>query len=424
VRAVGAIVLGAGILRLAFVAWAPDGLVSDADYYHGHALALMNGNGYTNADGSPAVLWMPGWPAFLAALYSVFGASVRVAQVVNALLGAATAGVVAALGARLFSPRTGWIAGVVYALWPGVLYYVAVLFSETLFSFLLATLFLLIVIAARAQVHARRWELAAGAVLLVGMWVRAEPVAFLPAIALYLAQARASWRSAAVTTGLLAAIVVVGVAPWTLRNAQAFGRFIPTSANGGSVFWEGNHAGAPGGNDLPAMLEFRARFAHLPLGEGDVERGRAGWREGLAFIRDHPGEFAAGAVRKLAVTYRGDDRAPVLIRGFEGPRRILPSHYIPAHGYLSESVMLGLQRVANAFWWGLLALVAVGLTTLRDWRPETRTLVFGVLVTWLAIHAVLIGGARFHVPEAPWLALLAAVGLERLLHAVRRQPGE
>ena len=33
---------------------------------------------------------MPGWPAFLAALYALFGESVRVAQVANALLGAGT----------------------------------------------------------------------------------------------------------------------------------------------------------------------------------------------------------------------------------------------------------------------------------------------------------------------------------------------
>ncbi len=95
------------VLRVAFVLWAPAGLVSDADYYHGHALALMNGNGYTNADGSPAILWMPGWPAFLAGLYAIFGPAVRVAQFANALLGAGTAAIVCALGSRLFDRRTG-----------------------------------------------------------------------------------------------------------------------------------------------------------------------------------------------------------------------------------------------------------------------------------------------------------------------------
>lgn len=410
------------VLRVAFVWWAPAGLVSDADFYHGHALALMNGNGYTNADGSPAILWMPGWPAFLAALYSTFGVSVRAAQLANALLGAATAALVCALGARLFDRRTGLAAGAVYAVWPGVLFYVAVLFSETLFTALFTATLLLVVIAGQSGRIA--WLAAAAGMLAVSVWVRSEPVAFLPVFAWFLARARGSWRRGALEAGLLAAVLVVGIAPWTLRNARAFGRFIPTSANSGTVFYEGNHAGAPGGNDLPAMLEFRARFAHLPLGPGDVERGAAGWREGLAFVVGQPGEALVIGLRKLWVTYRSDDRAPVLIRGFEGPRRILESHYVPLRGYMPESTMLWMQRVANAFWYGVIALACAGAWRAPHWRPETRVLLLGALGTWVAIHFLLIGGARFHVPEAPLLALLAGGGLRALLHAVVAQPVE
>lgn len=410
------------LLRLVFVWWAPAGLVSDADFYHGHARALAAGNGYTNADGSPAILWMPGWPAFLAALYSLFGESVRVAQVANALLGAATAACVCALGARLVDRRTGLWAGWIWALWPGVLFYVAVLFTETLFTAMFSGVLLLVVVA--AQSGSRAWLAAAALGLAATVWVRSEPVAFLPVIALFFARTWGAWRPALLATAALAAVVALLVSPWTLRNWNAFGRLIPTSANAGTVFYEGNHAGAPGGNDLPAMLEFRARFAHLPLGVGDVERGAAGWREGLAFIRDHPGEALRIGFRKLWVTYASDDRAPVLIRGFEGPRRILDSHYIPLRGYIPESTMLALQGVANAWWYAVLLLAAFGAWTTRAWPPASRALVLGALATWVAIHFVMIGGARFHVPEAPLLALLAASGVRAGLDAVLAKPGE
>jgi 4-amino-4-deoxy-L-arabinose transferase-like glycosyltransferase len=421
-RAVLGIAGAALLLRVGFVLWAPAGLVSDADYYHGHALALLNGNGYTNADGSPAILWMPGWPAFLAGLYGLFGPSVRAAQLANAALGAATTVLVCLLGARLFDRRIALAGGWIYALWPGVLFYAAVLFTETLFTALFAACLLLVVIA--AQTGRGAWLAAAAAALAATLWVRSEPIAFLPVFAWFLARARGSWRRGALEAGLLAAVMLVAVSPWTVRNARAFGRLIPTSANGGTVFYEGNHAGASGGNDLPAMLEFRARFAHLPLGEGDVERGAAGWREGLAFVRDHPGEALAIGSRKLWVTYSSDDRAPVLIRGFEGPRRILDSHYIPLRGYVPESTMLWLQRAANAYWLALLALAGVGASRAARWRGETRVLVFGVLGTWVAIHFVMIGGARFHVPEAPLLALLAGGGGVALLDAVLAKPVE
>ncbi len=51
-------------------------------------------------------------------------------------------------------------------------------------------------------------------------------------------------------------------------------------------------------------------------------------------------------------------------------------------------------------------------------------LVFGVLGTWVAIHFALIGGARFHVPETPLLALLAGGGLVAGLDAVLSKPVE
>ena len=73
VRAAVAIVFAALTVRLAFVLWAPDGLVSDGEFYHGMAWSILNGHGFSNLDGSAANLWMPGWPAFLAAIYGVFG---------------------------------------------------------------------------------------------------------------------------------------------------------------------------------------------------------------------------------------------------------------------------------------------------------------------------------------------------------------
>jgi hypothetical protein len=79
-----------------------------------------------------------------------------------------------------------------------------------------------------------------------------------------------------------------------------------------------------------------------------------------------------------------------------------------------------LRALANAYWYGVLALSAVGLLSVRRFRPEALVLVFGLLATWLALHVVFLGGARFHVPEQPVFALLAACGIERSAAAVRR----
>ncbi|MBW2415719.1 MAG: hypothetical protein JRG76_14535 [Deltaproteobacteria bacterium] len=158
-----------------------------------------------------------------------------------------------------------------------------------------------------------------------------------------------------------------------------------------------------------------------------MECNREGLRLGLGFVRDHPGEALQIAARKLALTYGGDDRAPVLIRGFEGPMKVLPSRHVPVYGYLPESFMIAMQRGSNVYWFAMLALVAVGLSGVAGWRPESRILVLGAMLTWVGIHAALIGGARFHQPETTLLAIVAALGVERMrgwLHPVLAKPVE
>ena len=429
-RAAFAVAAGALLVRVAFVIWAPPSLASDAEFYYGHALALMRGNGYTNADGSPAAMWMPGWAAFMAVLFKVFGPRVFVAQLGNAVLGAATAGFVCALGGRLFSRRIGVVAGVLWAVWPSVVFFTTILFTETLFTALFTAGMLGVVVASQEQERRTRWLVASGVALSAALWVRSEPFGFLPVFALFLAWTGASWKRGALGAALLLVVMAVGIAPWTIRNAVAFGRFIPTAANAGWVFYEGNHVGAPGGNDLLAMFALREKFDHLSIGQGDVECNAEGLRLGLAFVRDHPGETLQIAWRKLVLTYGSDDRAPVLIRGFTGPMKVLPSRHVPLYGYIPENFMTAMQGVANVYWYAMLALVAIGLSGALGWRPESRILVLGGMLTWVAIHAALIGGPRFHQPETTLLAIVAALGVERILvglrglHAVLPQPVE
>jgi hypothetical protein len=111
--ALGVLGLALGV-RLAFVLWVPGAPTGDGFVYVLYAHSIERGDGYTNLDGSPGILWMPGWPAYMAALYSVFGPGGRVVLISNALLGAATALLVAALGARWFGRRIGVVAGVLY----------------------------------------------------------------------------------------------------------------------------------------------------------------------------------------------------------------------------------------------------------------------------------------------------------------------
>ncbi len=97
----------AAAIRVAFALLSPGIALSDGRFYHMHAAVLLDTGLYLNGDGSPAIRWMPGWPALLALLYNVFGVIPRVGMLACALLDAATAAAIASLGARLFGRSAG-----------------------------------------------------------------------------------------------------------------------------------------------------------------------------------------------------------------------------------------------------------------------------------------------------------------------------
>jgi hypothetical protein len=80
----------------------------------------------------------PGYPFFLAIVYSLFGHSLAAVRLLQALLGAAACVVVYLIGRDTFGPAVGWFTGLALAAWPGHIYMSWRIMSETLFTLLIA----------------------------------------------------------------------------------------------------------------------------------------------------------------------------------------------------------------------------------------------------------------------------------------------
>ncbi|HEX7138134.1 MAG TPA: glycosyltransferase family 39 protein, partial [Vicinamibacterales bacterium] len=78
----------------------------------------------------------PGYPFFLAALLAIGDGSIKFALAVQALVGAASAAGLAVLARRLYSGRSGWIAGVLYAAYGPVVLVETTLLGEGILLFL------------------------------------------------------------------------------------------------------------------------------------------------------------------------------------------------------------------------------------------------------------------------------------------------
>jgi 4-amino-4-deoxy-L-arabinose transferase-like glycosyltransferase len=192
---------------------------------------------------------VPGYPAFLAAIYFAMGRSARVVMVAQALVDLGTCAMVALIAARLAPvPRRAvegtaalWMA----ALCPFTADYTAVVLTETLATFF-TTLAVLVFVYCLTEpgldlpadvatdATARRkvfsfagWFLLLGLIVGLGTLVRPEtPLVLFPAgIALCVRWwRRANWPKLILATCWMCAGLLLPLAPWAARNARAFGR--------------------------------------------------------------------------------------------------------------------------------------------------------------------------------------------------------
>ena len=408
----GALVV-ALLLRLAFGLgyWVDKPLTHDEREYLMLAQNLRAGHGLVyDDDGRQHFGRAPGYPAFLAPVLSVWN-DARAIRVAQAILGALTVLVIAALAAQAWGRRASALAAWLAALYPPLVWIPAYLLSETLYSFLILLGALVLWKALEPEGAAggfsgSRWPvgfLVAG--LITGVAALARPVAlpFLGLAFLFLLFRRRP-RAAA---GLLLGAVIV-IAPWTAFKSQEAGRFVLIASEGGITFWTGNNPLAIGEGDLaanPAMKERnrQIREQHPDLGPDQLEEIYN--REAMEFITGHPLQWSWLTVKKLFYTW-----VPI------GPSYLLHSARFLYGTWLSYLIVLPFALMG---WWTL--------ARRRRPQPWVMWLLIGSVV---AINLVFFPQERFRVPVLdPMLLIGAAVWLEGSrwlapsLRAVRKDAG-
>jgi len=271
-------------IRVTWVALAHVTPISDFKGYDELAMRWLTTGQFGEA-GSYAYR-TPGYPGFLALVYTVVGHSPRVAGFVQALLGALTSGLLVLLAAHVLSPRASVIAGLLHAVSPPALAYVPVLASETLAAFLLIS-GLLCLAAAEAREGNRRFNLMAGSGALFGLMVLVRPAAafFVPAgllLSVYSPRKR-EWHS---MRGLVfLAAVMLALSPWVIRNRRLGLGSFAISTVGGENLWMGN-------NDKARLGGFCAEAWWPPRpAEGERERDSRYRRAARNWILSHPGRY-------------------------------------------------------------------------------------------------------------------------------------
>ncbi|MBN1594152.1 MAG: glycosyltransferase family 39 protein [Candidatus Coatesbacteria bacterium] len=238
------LVLFALLIRIVLLAFSPGPPVlryfnfDEADY---ELLGknLYEGNGYCYVPGEPSAFRPPLYPIFVAAVFTLSGErNHRAIQWFQAIVSAVCAGLLYSLGSLIFGPRAGIFAGLLFSIYPTMLYYVPKLLTETLFITLLTGAMLLLFVAVRRDNVA--FYALAGGMFGVAFLCRTVLLPFLVLFFIPMMLILAKRRVVKRITPRIAAFYLVflaAISPWIIRNYVVFSEFIPTDTHLGWVLW-------------------------------------------------------------------------------------------------------------------------------------------------------------------------------------------
>jgi 4-amino-4-deoxy-L-arabinose transferase-like glycosyltransferase len=220
-------------LRLSFYRYFP-GVVNDSLVYGDIAKNWLQHGMYGlsgTVEVSPTYIRLPGYPAFLAVIFSIFGMeNYHAVLIVQIMFDLATCFLCADLALRLGRRRAAKAAFILAALCPFLASYSAAALTETLEVFFTA-LALDCALRGINNRQIRAWigcGIACGAAILL----RPDGALLLIAIVMYLVWKMA--RAGSATTRellkpaiLVAVLSIIPLAPWTIRNWQVFHQFQP-----------------------------------------------------------------------------------------------------------------------------------------------------------------------------------------------------
>lgn len=410
---------------------------TDESGYQQLGAALATTGQFTRAPNSPTyvpeAIRTPGYPAFLAAIYLVFGVGNQMAVViVQAFVFAGICLMAFAIGRYLGDDDLGVLAAALTAAFSPFPYFAALAMTELWTTFLL-TATVLITLRARRLGSTR---LAAAAGILAGVTALTRPVFVLLPFGLFGMVLVVDWFKDARRWVIATALALLVLAPWFTYNYIHFDRFTMSPANGfGRAVWEsswqgrwsgklqdeltqladrtrkdraaldsGVHALANAHQEDPGpMLEYVHQWQDLRLSWFDVadptERAMARMRADDSYMQQ--------GIKNAMADPLGHLRRRV-VRGLP----VLWVAEIPYRYSGIDSLPVWVIRVIWAIQALLVALALAGIVLgLRSPRWRETLLVAVPLIYITAVHWLLLTEARQSLPGMPAVLVLAAAAV-------------
>jgi len=405
ILALAAVFLVALVPRILYVIQIQTPPFSDMADYHRCAVNFMLGDGLIQSPEYKAYR-TPGYPIFLATIYSLFGIDFQVVYLVQCVLGALTAVLTALLFLKCFPGiryrlLLATLAGLITALSDESIFYCGQLLTETLYTFLFVIWVLLLMHVQRGF----RLTLLVIVGLLHGLLMLVRPAGSLHVImvGVFLVlwarrkDSRRSVREGLISYIIYSAVVLVPIVPWGVRNYLLTGHLIPLSTNDGVNFYIGHNPdfGYWSTGNKTAIRE------NTDLDE--YEESRLFFRLGLEFILKNPVQDMVNNIKKIGYLYTTTWKPwPWFNHGRE--------------------LRFAFVRWMPVWEWSWPAMVVIGLGSVASTLKRQKTdLLLGCVITQTISCMVFFATARFRSSLIPLFAIWVAYAFFVLISTVRQR---
>lgn len=391
-------------------------IVSDASGYHQLALSILAKKSFEDFD----AFRTPGYPVFVALLYSISSGSVWFVLLIQILLNLISVVLVYKIASTIFSRKIALLSAFLFAIDPLQVIYSVQLLTDTLFVFL----FLASVYYLCKSIKENNFSSICLSALILGIATLVRPISFLfPIVAIFfiLALCNLKLKLKLIYSILFGVIFIATISPWLFHNYLKYGEAKLASISGYNLLFY-NVASTESYKTGKSIEEVRSDFYHLAVQQGcdttafnSFKNERIYSNIAQQYIKDNFILYCKRHFMGIIYMYCASPSGTIASNFHLESKYHAEEKYSANFRYVDIFMRMSLIELMITFSIFLFLLINYlfsfyGVFSSIKSR-EKYVFLFIFIILYFTVLTGVVGGSRYRLPIMPFINILCAVGL-------------
>ena len=306
----------------------------------------------------------------------------------------------------MFDRRVGLLAALLFALFPGQIFFSTLLMTESLTPALVGLMALLLLMWVVERKDARWFHhVALGVLFGIALLARGEAVMLVLVALLIWKLAVPAWRLFARQAGVFVLAAGLTVLPWTIRNADQHARLRAGEhgARATRCSRATSRTPTPSARSSPRPRSSNSTRI-CPYPEREIKVESVAEHQAITWAVHHPVEEAWYPLLKFKHMFQNDADAVPWVNSWAPAPDTRPK-------LLSTQQQDNLSALANVYYVAVMLCAVAGVPLWFSLKDKRKLLLVLFVAAWVAIHLELWPSGRYHVALEPIFCLWAGLML-------------